>query len=88
VLTDARLMAGCVKSVLANAPYSPLSVAETLNPLPSDVPLRHRPRTVKYANIDSHHSAQIVVLFTADVTEKLQGGKRFRWPVSQLAFVY
>jgi len=28
------------------------------------------------------------VLFTADVTEKLQGGKRFRWPVSQLAFVY
>jgi hypothetical protein len=50
-------------------------------------PRHHRPRSVKdhllCANIDTHRSAQIAVLFTANVTEKRQGVKRFRRPIAQ-----
>jgi hypothetical protein len=50
-------------------------------------PRHHRPRGVKddllFANIDTRHSAQIVVLFTANMTEKRQGVKRLRRPIAQ-----
>ena len=50
-------------------------------------PRYDRPRSVKdgllFANIDARHSAQIVVLFTANVTEKRQGVKRFQRPIAQ-----
>src|SRR5215813_13401329 len=50
-------------------------------------PRHHRPRSVKddlfYANICTRRSAQIAVLFTANMTEKRQNVKRFRRPVWQ-----
>ena len=46
------------------------------------------PRSVKdhplYANIDTHYSARIAELFTANVTEKRHDVKRFRRPIAQL----
>jgi hypothetical protein len=50
-------------------------------------PRHHRPRSVKdhppYANIDTHYSARIAELFTANVTEKRHDVKRFRRPIAQ-----
>src|SRR5215813_5032633 len=81
--TDARAAAEVIVSRLKEqvsaagvgaANSSSVSLQPSMLELSGRAPRHHRPRSVKdhllYANIDTHHSAQIAVLFTASVTEK------------------
>jgi len=94
--TDARAAAEVIVSRLKEqvsaagvgaANSSSVSLQPSMLELSGRAPRHHRPRSVKdhllYANIDTHHSAQIAVLFTASVTEKRQGVKRFRRRIAQ-----